>query len=175
MKILNSKYDGKCKACGTFISEGDRVRWSKVDGVSWTTCLACPHEPKAKTTPANGTPAGDPAAMIAQLVQQRDAQAADATALRTRIGELTRDRSDLRAIVADYERLVADLRTQVEGLIAQKEHDHAALRAEIAALKADRRMGPLAQLPPEALAAAEEHEPWLGDPAAPVVEDDCPI
>jgi hypothetical protein len=113
MKILNSKFDSKCKACGTAIKgatvqpayEGDRVRWSKADGVTWVTCLACPHEPKAKT-PANGTPvAASDAALLAAL--------ADGQALRARIGGLAHDIKLLDAAALDAAATIRALREDV--------------------------------------------------------------
>jgi uncharacterized coiled-coil protein SlyX len=122
MKILNSKFDAKCKACGTFITAGDSVRWSKADGVSWTTCMACPHEPKAKgTTPAKGLPAtGEIAATVAaDLSRQLLAALDDCRALRARVGEMEATLAARAIEIARMSTLAHEARTERDELRAQ--------------------------------------------------------
>jgi hypothetical protein len=149
MKILSSKYDGKCKACDTFINAGDSVRWSKADGVSWTTCMACPHEPKAKT-PANGTPVNDAALQAALLAALSDGQA-----LRARIGEQEAEIARLRAVLVE-----------ARSAITQTVNE----RDEARQVAAARRMGPGAAV----IAHVLRPDPAYPAPTA-TPDDDCPI
>jgi Zn ribbon nucleic-acid-binding protein len=107
MKILESKYDAKCKACGEFINAGDRVRWSKEGGVSWTTCMACPHEPQQRGRVVNAT-TGEPAqtdTAYQSLARRLDAALSDGQALRAEIGRMA---GQIQQLTVERDALMAE-------------------------------------------------------------------
>jgi hypothetical protein len=61
--IISSKFDGRCKACGGGIKQGDRVVWIKgVQGVTHISADVCASAPKAApvaTVTANAKPMAD--------------------------------------------------------------------------------------------------------------------
>jgi hypothetical protein len=154
--IPNSFKNARCKNCNRRFTVGEDVRWTKGDGAE---CVECP---ASTTQPAATTPAAKPQPQyptdvqsvidtVAQLVRDRDALTADATALRARIGEQDAEIKHVRGVLAEARSLLA--RTVNERDEARKERD---------ALIADRRVGPLAQLPPEAITPAP-------------IDDECPL
>lgn len=64
--LITSKYNGKCSKCGTFISQGTQIEWTKAGGA---TCAKGCHATKS-STPASPSKVGTctgPAALYERL------------------------------------------------------------------------------------------------------------
>jgi len=200
---IRAKFASHCQHCNATIAEGDLINW--VRGVRGVTCARCPLPVAKAAVPAGWRPCGYPGcnpnhcdecdgegrragrrapAAAPAAAPALDAALADAQALRRRIGEqdaalvtLTRERDEARRECNALREECAMRKTSGEYLTAEVRR----LERVISEMEADRRVGPLAQLPPEAVAAdrvAHEilrptQEP-CDDPSV-AADDDCPI
>lgn len=161
MKPIDSRYDAKCKACGTFINAGDRVHWSKAGGVSWVTCLACPHTPPQPQQQQRGrvvnATTGEPMqtdTAYQSLARRLDAALSDGQALRAEIGRMA---GQIQRLTVERDALTAEAMQLAYAVAADGEHEPWLGDPATPAL--------VEQDPPPAAYGCEEDEPG----------DDCPI
>ena len=179
-RILRTNDNSRCKACNTAIPFGTNVRHTGGYGV---TCMDCPHAPDLAPQQAQPPAAG----VAAQLTEQ--------------LTEIARLNEALALARQTYRQQREEIATLQREVVRQNSLVQEAV-AVSAALKADRRVGPLAQLPVEDPAEDENDgeldddlidvmapggvEAWLAadlariaaeKAAAPAVDedDDCPI